>query len=68
MKHSFVITEEDRQLIILSLALCSLLRPGFEYACREAASNLHGGSPDMFDQLRSFNPDVKPQRSRGEQV
>jgi hypothetical protein len=61
MKHTFEITEEDRQLIILSLALCSLLRPGFEFACKEAAKNLHGGSPEMFDQFRSFNPDVKQQ-------
>lgn len=59
--NQFTITEEDRQLIILSLALCSKLRPGFMMACREAAKNLHGGSPEMFDQFRSFNPDVKPQ-------
>jgi hypothetical protein len=58
---------EDRQLLVLSLALCSLLRPGWEYACREMAKRMCGGSSEMFDGFRECNeartpphPDLVP--------
>lgn len=50
------ISEEDRQLTVLSLALCSLLRPGFEHACRQAAIQFKGES--MYDEFRKCNQDV----------
>lgn len=54
------IEESDRQLMILSLALCSLLRPGWEPACRDAAKKLDGGSSEMFENFRKFNGDQTP--------
>lgn len=47
------LNEEQRQLVILGLALMSLQRPGFEYACREISIRL--GGEQMFDDLRKAN-------------
>jgi hypothetical protein len=50
---NFDVEEADRQMLCLSLALCSLLRPGFEYACGEIAEKLQGRA--MFADFRHFN-------------
>lgn len=54
------IDESDRQLLILSLALCSRLRPGWKYATCEIAKKLDGGSQAMFDTFRECNSDLMP--------
>ena len=56
MEHHFRLREEERQLLLLGLALMSLQRPGWEYACREASKRLNG--LDMFDSFRTSNEDV----------
>jgi hypothetical protein len=50
------LSEEDRQLTLLALALCSLLRPGFDTALRLIADQLQGGY--MFEEFKRFNSDV----------
>lgn len=57
MTHTFTLPEEDRQLILLALALMSLRRPGWEYAAREAAKRLSG--EEMYDSFRRSNEDVE---------
>jgi hypothetical protein len=47
------VPESDRQLILLGLAVLSLQRPGFEYACREASKRFDGEK--MFDLFRDAN-------------
>lgn len=47
--------ESDRQAILLSLALCSLQRPGWENYMRSIARTLHGET--MFDEFRKYNAD-----------
>lgn len=59
-QHPIEIEEGERQMLILSLALCSLLRPGFHVYAKEIATKLHGGSAEMFDHFRKFNDNVKP--------
>ncbi len=56
---TFDIDESDRQMLLLSLGLCVLLRPGFDYACGEIAEKLGGRA--MFEDFKRFNPNVKPQ-------
>lgn len=60
------ITEEDRQLICLALAVLSIQRPGYEAACETAAANLYGGL--MFKQFRHYNakPNQTPDAAAGE--
>lgn len=55
---TFELTEEDRQLLLLALALMSLRRPGFLFACTEVADQL-GGIPaqEMFKEFRRLNAD-----------
>lgn len=54
------IVEEDRQMIILALALTTLLRPGWYYACGNIADRFQGR--DQFEEMRRLNADVvKPQ-------
>jgi hypothetical protein len=56
------IVEADRQMILLSLALCTLLRPGFYYSCGNIADQFQGR--EMFERFRELNTDiVKPTRS-----
>ncbi len=50
------IDEADRQMLLLSLGLCALLRPGFHYACGEIAETLQGRA--MFEDFRRLNADV----------
>lgn len=50
------IDEGDRQFLLLSLALCTLLRPGFHYAAGEIAAKLEGRA--MFEDFRRLNEDV----------
>lgn len=59
-EHPIDIEESERQMIILSLALCSLLRPGFLSFTRDIAVKFHGGNPEMFEHFRQFNENVKP--------
>jgi hypothetical protein len=55
------ITEEERQFILLSLALCVLLRPGFHLPAEEISEKLRGRQ--MYDRFREYNGDVvKPQQ------
>src|SRR3989442_563155 len=53
---NYSLQEEERQLIVLSLALCALLRPGFESAVGNIAEKLDGR--DMFNEFRRLNADV----------
>ena len=50
--------ESDRQMIILSLALCSLLRPGWNYAAGEIAKKLGDLDLKMYEDFRKYNSDV----------
>jgi hypothetical protein len=45
--------EGDRQLVLLSLALCSVQRPGFYYALAKIADQFDGRH--MFDEFRRLN-------------
>ena len=57
--HTFQIREEDRQLILLGLAILSLQRPGFECACREASKCLGGSNgEELLDGFRDANSDT----------
>lgn len=57
--------EGDRQLTLLSLALCSLLRPGFDTALGLIAEKLEG--KDMFEHFKHLNSDiVKPSSNKKE--
>ncbi len=47
--------EGDRQLTLLSLALCSLLRPGFDMALGLIADRLSGR--EMFEKFKELNSD-----------
>ena len=49
------LTEEERQLTILALALASLLRPGFDWALRGVAIKL--GGEDELDAFKMLNTD-----------
>lgn len=52
--------EGERQLVVLSLALCSLLRPGFDWALGEIAEKLH--ARPMYEEMARLNQDrVKPE-------
>lgn len=54
------LTEEERQLTVLALALTALLRPGFDWALRQVAVKL--GGEDELDAFKMLNSDVvKPQ-------
>jgi hypothetical protein len=60
---NYEISEEDRQFIVLSLALTSLLRPGFNYAALEIAKKF--GAEKMFADFKRYNCEtVQPQASR----
>lgn len=52
------LTEEDRDLILLALAILSLYRPGWLFACQEVA-DVVGGMPaqEMFKKFRRLNED-----------
>ena len=50
-----LLAEEDRQMVLLSLALNSLVNPGFESACRAIAKTFFG--EQMFDDFRKYNAD-----------
>lgn len=56
------IEEEDRQMLLLALALTRRLRPGWDYATRLVAVKLKGEK--MFDDFWVFNENVPPQPSR----
>lgn len=49
------ISEEDRQLVLLALALCALLRPGFDYAIGETAERF--GGRDLVNEFKRLNAD-----------
>lgn len=54
-----MISEADRQLVLLSLALCARLRPGFDQALSLIAEQLDGRA--MFEDFKRFNENVQPQ-------
>src|SRR5437870_5111996 len=45
----------DRQMVLLALALCSLLRPGWCETCKSIAEKYEGRS--MFEDFRRMNAD-----------
>jgi hypothetical protein len=47
------VPEEDRQLTLLALAVLSLERPGWEYACRQASKRFSGEA--LYDDFRAAN-------------
>lgn len=49
----------DQQLILLSLALCSKLRPGFDQAFSKLAEQFPNGL-EYFLAFKSYNEHVKP--------
>jgi hypothetical protein len=49
------IGKADRDFLLLSLALCSLARPGFHYAAGEIAEKLRGRAE--FERFRELNAD-----------
>lgn len=51
--------EEDRQFLLLGLALTARLRPGFDYAAGEIAKKL--GGEQMFTDFKKYNANVEPQ-------
>jgi hypothetical protein len=52
------IDEAQRQLVILALAILSLDRPGFEFACLEAANEFGRiDAQEMFKEFRRLNAD-----------
>lgn len=59
---NFELEESDRQMLLLSLALCARLRPGWDYAAGEIAKKL--GGEQMFTDFKKYNDNVEPQRSR----
>ena len=53
--------EEDRQMVLLSLALCSLKNPGFDYSVGLIADQLNGR--EMFESFKRLNRDAVPRAS-----
>jgi hypothetical protein len=53
MKSSFSLDEEERQLLLLGLAIMVNEHPGFEDAASNAAQTLGGG--EMFEEFRRCN-------------
>jgi len=54
---TLTITEEERQMLLLALAVLVSQRPGWDYACNEIAlkmDNNKDGRGQMFDQLRAL--------------
>jgi len=60
---TFEICEEDRQLLLLGLAVLAIQRPGFKYACGEVAKKYHG--EQMFEDFIRYNTPVKKQEGVG---
>ena len=60
----YEIDDSDMQMILCSLALCSLLRPGWVFATDEVAQRLGSNGKAILDQFREYNPDIKPQGER----
>ena len=49
------VEEGDRQLVLLSLGLCALLRPGFNEALSKIATQFSG--LEMFESFKELNSD-----------
>ena len=59
-----LLREDDRQLVLLSLACLALLRPGWDWALGNVAEKLDGR--DAFEHFKRCNEDVvKPQSLPG---
>ena len=58
VEMTVTIDEEDRQLVLLALAILGLQRPGFQFACQQAA-DAFGGIPaqEMFKNMQRANAD-----------
>lgn len=61
-----LITEEERQLLLLAMAITSRQRPGLDYALSEIARRIDTLKPDgklkMYEALKEYNP---PSRQQG---
>lgn len=55
MTHTVTITEEDRQLVLLALALMTVERPGFTDAAGRIADSFAGRT--MFTEFRALHAD-----------
>lgn len=65
--HTIAISEEERQMLILALALLSLARPGWDYAANEVAlkfDNNDNGRAMMYDDMRRLNADREKRHAR----
>ncbi len=58
-----VLEEEERQAVLLALAQLSLERPGWDYLLSNIALKmdniLPSGRPQLYDQFRAINADLK---------
>lgn len=57
----YEIDDSDIHMILISLALCSLLRPGWVFATDEVAQRLGSNGKEILDNYRRCNPNVRPQ-------
>lgn len=55
MTHTFEIEEEERQMVLLAIAILAIVRPGFAWALGEVAEKLQGRP--MFEAFKQFNED-----------
>ena len=66
--HAISIDEEQRQLVLLALAMLSLERPGFEYALTNIALLIDNHQPDgtaeMYEGFKALNSDRVPEVAR----
>lgn len=67
--HVLELSEEDRQLVLLALAVLSLESPGFDHALNEIAKridNVEAGRAQMYDRFREMRVPAHPwvRRSR----
>lgn len=55
---TITIPEEDRQLVLLALARLAAARPGFQFACLQAADGFGGiAAQEMFKEFLRLNAD-----------
>ncbi len=54
---TLVLGEEDRQLVLLAMAVLSLVNPGFRYALEEVAGRMGADGVAMFNEFRRLRAD-----------
>ena|SRR5271156_3964573 len=61
-KHVLNLDENDRQLVLHALAVCSLRNPGFDYALNAIAIRIDNvkedGRGEMYEAFRALRADV----------